>query len=120
MDKIDKCKDCKFSCHNNGECPSRDGDTLFNFNGTLILECKKYQKKIETTADNVNHPNHYLQGGRETIETIKDVTNEGFEGYLVGSIIKYISRYKYKNGIEDVKKSEWYVKKLIELLEGEK
>lgn len=72
--------------------------------------------KSENTVkikDNVDHPNHYLQGGRETIETIKDVTGEGFKGYLEGNIIKYISRYKYKNGAEDLNKAAWYLNKLI-------
>ena len=81
-------------------------------------DCERISKAVK--GDLVNHPSHYLQGGRETIETIKDVTSEGFEGYLVGSIIKYISRYKYKNGVEDVKKCEWYIKKLIEVLEVDK
>ena len=67
--------------------------------------------------DNVEHPSHYLQGNRETIEVIKDVTGEGFSNYIVGNIIKYISRYKYKNGVEDLRKARWYIDKLIKELE---
>lgn len=88
-----------------------------------IIRCEKYEyKKNETKgkvtkkvhkADNINSPLHYMMNGRETIETIKDVTSEGFEGYLVGNIVKYISRYKYKNGAEDLNKAAWYLNKLI-------
>jgi len=33
--------------------------------------------------------------------------------YLEGNIIKYVSRYKYKNGLEDLKKAHWYLERLI-------
>jgi len=35
-------------------------------------------------------------------------------------VIKYITRYKYKNGLEDVKKARWYINKLIMEVENEK
>ena len=63
--------------------------------------------------DNIN-PEHYRQGKRETIEIIEDITCDGFESYLVGNIIKYVSRYKHKNGKEDLMKARWYLNKLIE------
>lgn len=70
-----------------------------------------------TKADNVNHPNHYL-GKVEVIDYIEDkLSFEQFEGYLVGNIIKYISRYQKKNGLEDLKKGRWYLNKLIEVKE---
>lgn len=68
--------------------------------------------------DMVNHPGHYTQGSRETIDIIKDVLGEGFEPFLVGNIIKYVSRYKFKNGSEDLKKAKWYLEKLIDENEG--
>lgn len=36
-------------------------------------------------------------------------------GYLEGNVIKYVSRYKSKNGVEDLKKAEHYLQKLIEI-----
>ena len=42
---------------------------------------------------------------------------DGFENYLQGNIIKYIWRYNYKNGTEDLKKAQWYLNKLIEVKE---
>ena len=65
--------------------------------------------------DSIN-PEHYKKGKRETIEIIEDITCDGFESYLVGNIIKYISRYKHKNGKEDLMKARWYLDKLIEKL----
>ena len=78
-----------------------------------ITKCVKFDSGIGTDKDKVNHPAHYLQGGRETIEIIKDITGEAFEGYLTGNILKYISRYKFKNGAEDLNKAAWYLNKLI-------
>ena len=67
--------------------------------------------------DNVNHPEHYMQGGIETIEIIKCITGKGFNDYCTGNIIKYISRYKYKNGVQDLLKARWYLNRLIEEIE---
>lgn len=68
--------------------------------------------------DVVNHPQHYTQGGIETIDYIQSkMTAEQFEGYLVGNILKYVSRYPHKNGVEDLKKAQWYLNKLLGVLE---
>jgi len=65
-------------------------------------------------VDSVN-PNHYKQGNIEVIDFILD---QKFN-YLEGNVIKYMSRYKYKNGLEDVKKARWYIDKIIRELENE-
>jgi hypothetical protein len=64
--------------------------------------------------DMVNHPPHYTQGGIECIDAIKAATEglDGFEGYCTGNAIKYLWRWKHKNGIEDLKKADWYIRKL--------
>ena len=65
-------------------------------------------------SDNVNHPSHYNTGNIEVIDYIEDKLDYNeFTGYLTGNIIKYISRYKHKNGIEDLQKAEWYLNYLI-------
>jgi hypothetical protein len=38
--------------------------------------------------------------------------------YLEGNIIKYVTRYKDKGGIEDLKKAEWYLTRLIKVQES--
>ena len=58
-------------------------------------------------SDNI-HPDHYKVG----IETIDYITSWKMD-YLEGNIIKYVSRYNYKNGVEDLKKAQWYLTKLI-------
>jgi len=55
------------------------------------------------------NPQHYRQGNIEVIDFILD---QNFS-YLEGNIIKYVSRYKYKNGLEDLKKAHWYLERLI-------
>ena len=69
------------------------------------------------TYDNVTKPLHYNQGKIETLDYILDNLGEGAEYYLAGNIIKYISRYRFKNGVEDLKKAEFYLKRLIEIKE---
>lgn len=67
--------------------------------------------------DKIN-PRYYRRGKFETIDVILDVTKhlEGDEGFLVGNVIKCISRYDEKNGIEDLRKAKWYLNELIKLL----
>ena len=69
------------------------------------------------TVDVVNSPPHYNKSRIECIDAIESATHEGFEHYLHGNIIKYIWRYRYKGGVEDLKKAKWYLKKLIVLKE---
>lgn len=70
---------------------------------------------VEKMQDNVNQPSHYGQGKIECIEYIKDfLTTEEYTGYLRGNIAKYLHRWRYKNGIEDLKKAQWYLNELIE------
>lgn len=67
-----------------------------------------------TDKDMVNHPPHYTQGGIECIDAIKAATEglNGFEGYCTGNAIKYLWRWKHKSGVEDLKKADWYIRKL--------
>lgn len=71
-------------------------------------------------TDNVNHPSHYTQGGVECIDAITAATvnKTGIEAVCTANVIKYIWRYEGKNGLEDVKKAQWYINRLIAELEG--
>lgn len=65
--------------------------------------------------DNVNQPQHYASQPIECIVAMEAMLSpEEFIGYLRGNIFKYQWRYKQKNGIEDLKKAQWYQNKLIE------
>ena len=69
--------------------------------------------------DNVNHPSHYQgSNGIETIECIESsMTTEAFKGYVKGNVIKYVMRYEDKNGAEDLFKAQWYLNRLIDIVE---
>jgi len=76
---------------------------------------KKERVMNDDDDDMVNHPAHYNKAGIETIDAIGAMCGEGFECYLQGNILKYLWRYKYKNGVEDLSKAKWYLNKLIEV-----
>jgi len=91
-------------------------EIIYNGNKYILESEDNY---IIEHDDPVNHPNHYKQGNRETIEVIKDyMTADEFSGYLKGNIIKYIWRYERKNGTEDLLKAQWYVNKLVETIQS--
>lgn len=70
--------------------------------------------------DVVNHPSHYNKGRIECIDAIDSATvgKSGIEAVCVANVIKYLFRYEEKNGLEDVKKAQWYLNKLISELES--
>ena len=61
--------------------------------------------------DDVDKPAHYNQGNIEVIDFIDDQNL----GYYEGNVIKYVCRYRYKNGIQDLEKAAWYLNRLIKL-----
>lgn len=69
----------------------------------------------------VDHPSHYQsETGLEVIDVIEAFTFDlkGIEAFDTGNAIKYICRWKNKNGIEDLKKANWYLNHLIKHLES--
>lgn len=92
-----------------GTCPGleEDGDNL-------VKEATGWTDQVPDD-DNVNHPSHYNRKGIEAIAAIEaSMDREEFLGYLKGNVLKYVWRYKYKNGVEDLEKANWYMRKLIE------
>ncbi|EAD7926508.1 DUF3310 domain-containing protein [Listeria monocytogenes] len=69
-------------------------------------------------TDNVNNPSHYTAGGIETLDYIKAKVSD-YPSYAVGNIIKYVSRYEHKNGLEDLKKAQFYLNDLINWMESD-
>jgi hypothetical protein len=65
--------------------------------------------------DPVNSPKHYTQGHMEVITAIEGLDLD----YHQGNILKYVSRYKYKNGVEDLRKAKWYIDRLLWIEEQE-
>lgn len=73
--------------------------------------------------DMVNHPSHYkAKNGMEVIDVIEAFTANlnGYEATHTGNVIKYICRWKEKNGLEDLKKAQWYLNRLIKNIEENK
>lgn len=64
----------------------------------------------------VNHPPHYKsETGLETIDVIEAFTFDlkGIEATDTGNILKYMCRWKHKNGLQDLEKAKWYLEHLI-------
>lgn len=73
--------------------------------------------KNENT-DKINNPAHYTAGGIETLDYIKAKVKD-YPSYAAGNILKYVSRYEHKNGIEDLKKAQFYLNDLINWMESD-
>jgi hypothetical protein len=93
----------------------------YNYNRKKEEERRK--RKIATLnvmPDNskVNHPSHY-SGSIEAIDAIAAATAEleGVEAFDTGNALKYLWRWKRKNGVEDLNKAVWYIQHLIKHLE---
>ena len=59
---------------------------------------------------NTLNPEHYQQGEIEVIDFILDQKMD----YLTASVQKYLARWRFKEGIEDLRKARWFLDKLIE------
>lgn len=82
-----------------------------------LIEAMEVLGQVEIERDNVNHPRHYE--GSTSIECI-DAMELTFGADAVCSFclcnaFKYLWRWKHKNGLEDLKKTEWYLNKKLEL-----
>lgn len=55
--------------------------------------------------------NHYKQFKYETWDVILDWKL----GYLDGNAVKYLSRWRHKGGVNDLRKAAHYIQKLIEI-----
>lgn len=71
--------------------------------------------------DNVNHPHHYASSKVECIDALESATKDlkGIEAVCTANAIKYLWRWKDKNGTEDLKKAQWYINKLIEVVNND-
>jgi len=81
----------------------------------------KYAYKVEDdNHDVVNHPSHYA-GKVECIDCLESATEglEGIEAVCTANAIKYLYRWKKKNGKQDLEKAIWYIKRLISHIEKE-
>lgn len=69
------------------------------------------------SKDKVNHPDHYTQGGIECIDALAAAVSKlsGIEAFCTANAIKYLWRWKHKNGDVDLCKAKWYIDYLLML-----
>ena len=62
---------------------------------------------------------HYISCAIEPIDVMRNnMPRDAFVGYIEGNVLKYVMRYRYKNGVEDLEKARVYLSWLIEVLRG--
>lgn len=83
------------------------------------LEPKVEQLKKPLDDTMVNHPPHYTAGKVECIDALESATVNltGIEAVCTANAIKYLWRWKQKNGVEDLRKAQWYISRLIAVCE---
>ena len=69
----------------------------------------------QDVVDMVSHPPHYTQGKVEVLDFIIDQNLP----WCAANVIKYICRYRYKNGVEDLEKAQFYLERHIKELKNE-
>lgn len=75
---------------------------------------------FDKLENHVNHPSHYQsKNGLEAIDVMEAFTENltGAEAVNTSNVLKYICRWKNKNGLEDLKKAQWYLNRLIGVVE---
>lgn len=73
-------------------------------------------KSAKNMPDTVNHPAHYETGKYNCIDVmIETQGTETVANFCICNAFKYLYRWKNKNGIEDIKKAQWYIGKFLEL-----
>ena len=76
------------------------------------------EEKPKNEPDLVNHPSHYETGKFECIEVMEEALGRDVvKGFCIGNAFKYIYRAKRKNGLDDLKKAQWYLNKVISMEE---
>lgn len=78
---------------------------------------EEYLKVIDENineADMVNKPQHYNNGDIECIKYIKQQLGDCFVDYCEGNVIKYLHRWRYKNGKQDLEKAQWYLNCMVD------
>ena len=66
--------------------------------------------------DLVNHPSHYETGKFECIDVMEEALGRDVvKGFCIGNAFKYLYRAKRKNGLDDLKKAQWYLNRVISM-----
>lgn len=111
----DLCGSCKIKI----VCDDCDGD--FGNNYDLIEKAYQLINEGDSQNDVVNSPAHYNREG--AIQSIDEMIyifgKKTVADFCLCNVWKYRYRAADKNGAEDIAKSDWYMRKYMELTEGE-
>lgn len=92
-----------------------NSESLEDIHGNSMPKTIKFVPFEDTDNDAIN-PNHYKSGNMECIDALAETLgSEGIKAFCKGNVIKYLWRYEKKNGVEDLRKAQWYLNKLIEM-----
>lgn len=86
---------------------------------TERINYMELSEKVEDVM--VTHPPHYQsKNGIEVIDVIEAFTEDlsGMDAVDTGNVLKYVCRWKHKNGLQDLKKAQWYLNHLINRIES--
>lgn len=75
----------------------------------VTKKSRKQRTQSVAKDDVINHPKHYTSGA---IECWDYIVSQGL-GFLEGNVIKYVTRYRHKNGREDLLKAKAYLERLL-------
>lgn len=82
---------------------------------TFVNQVDK-EENPKDEPDLVNHPSHYETGKFECINVMEEALGrDAVKGFCIGNAFKYLYRAKRKNGLEDLKKAQWYLNKVISM-----
>ena len=98
----------------------KDCSLLRDVSDDVLDKCLESIEISDAKPEMVQHPAHYNQGKVECIDAMAAATvnKRGIEAICVSNVIKYLWRYEAKNELEDVKKAQFYLNRLIDELEA--
>lgn len=82
---------------------------------------KEKEEKMTEDATEYNHPQRYTgEDGKDLIDRFEEglIPEEQVRGFLKGNILKYVTRYEDKNGMDDLIKANEYLRRLIVFEDG--
>lgn len=106
---------CKYC----GKLETKDSDAISCCGHRAIDLLRERKIKRKAGGSKIN-PDHYKVGGIEAFDILKaKLSPEELIGHCKANILTYIMRSSHKGGVEDLKKAQWYMDKLVELVDGQ-
>ena len=118
--KREEAEEALEACYAPNENAQAEGFPAYDLPDFFDAEKQALDREFYSRFDDITRPEHYNRAGIECIEAIEaSMSPEEFKGYLKGNVEKYTWRYRYKGGLKDLRKAQWYLNKLIDFVETE-